>query len=362
MKDIILCNAMPIYKEAPVSQTLLKHNIDKVVSLLMKREASKHYLMVPKGEFQGNIPEGLTIIEEERGFGFVFENNSSLIKVLEGEKPIPSFSNRQALDENIEIVTVEELLELEIKTVYIGGKAKKNGAFEFERKITPRDIVNLCGTKEKFKGMFFGYPMGCFVDESKLDEAIDLTTDYVEIIDETDCMLDCLLSIANRFGQETCGRCVFGHEGVTQIQMILSDMTLKRGKTTDIELLMDLCSEMKNQSLCEIGESVANTITTAIECFKEEIEAHITKKSCKAGVCAKFITYHILPDMCTGCNECEDECEEDAILGKKRFIHVIDQDECTQCGACVEACEEKAIVKAGAVKPRCPQKPIPCKR
>jgi NADH-quinone oxidoreductase subunit F len=57
-----------------------------------------------------------------------------------------------------------------------------------------------------------------------------------------------------------------------------------------------------------------------------------------------------------------DECDDDAILGKKKFIHVIDQDECTQCGKCVEACDEEAIVKAGAIKPRCPQKPIPCKR
>ena len=34
---------------------------------------------------------------------------------------------------------------------------------------------------------------------------------------------------------------------------------------------------------------------------------------------------------------------------------------CAQCGACMDACDEDAIVRAGAVRPRCPAKPIPCK-
>lgn len=28
------------------------------------------------------------------------------------------------------------------------------------------------------------------------------------------------------------------------------------------------------------------------------------------------MTYHILADQCTGCGDCMDECEEDAIQGK----------------------------------------------
>lgn len=74
------------------------------------------------------------------------------------------------------------------------------------------------------------------------------------------------------------------------------------------------------------------------------------------------MTVHILASKCVGCGECMDVCEDDAILGKKNFVHVIEQDECTICGKCVEACDEDAIVLAGAVKPRCPAKPIPCKK
>jgi NADH-quinone oxidoreductase subunit F len=118
---------------------------------------------------------------------------------------------------------------------------------------------------------------------------------------------------------------------------------------------------MKIQCLCDIGSATASSVITAFDSFKEEIEGHITKKACKAEVCSKFVTYHILPDKCTGCNECQDACEDDAILGKKKFIHVIDQDECIQCGKCLKACDEEAIVKAGAIKPKGIKKPMPCK-
>ena len=91
-------------------------------------------------------------------------------------------------------------------------------------------------------------------------------------------------------------------------------------------------------------------------------DEHISKKGCRAGVCKKFMTYHILASKCIGCGECMDACEDEAILGKKKFVHVIDLNECTLCGKCMDVCDEDAIVMAGAKKPKCPAKPIPCKR
>lgn len=159
-----------------------------------------------------------------------------------------------------------------------------------------------------------------------------------------------------------CGNCVFGYEGATQIQLILKDMTEKKSHNDDIERITLLCEQMKKQSLCDDGIILADTVLLAFSEYQSDFLSHLNKKECRAGVCSKFVTYHIIAANCTGCGDCLDECEEDAILGKKRFVHVIEQDECTQCGDCLEACDEDAIVKAGAQKPRCPKKPIPCKR
>jgi len=70
----------------------------------------------------------------------------------------------------------------------------------------------------------------------------------------------------------------------------------------------------------------------------------------------------ILASKCTGCNDCMSVCEDGAILGKPKFIHVIELDDCMQCGKCLNVCDQQAIVTAGLKKPKGPRKPIPVKK
>lgn len=184
----------------------------------------------------------------------------------------------------------------------------------------------------------------------------------IKMINEKECPVDLLRKEVRSSKCNDCGKCVFGYEGVTQLGMILDDITEKKGRGQDLSLIKDLCEMMKTQSLCEDGEDIADAALYALEHHAQEFEAHVAKKGCTAGVCKKFMTFHILAENCMGCGECMDACDEDAIIGKRKFVHIIDQKECTQCGACMDACDEDAIVRAGAVKPRCPKKPIPCKR
>lgn len=179
---------------------------------------------------------------------------------------------------------------------------------------------------------------------------------------EKQCPVNELLNYVKGHKCLDCGKCVFGYEGAAQLELTVGDITMKKSRSTDMEQLKKLCGFMVEQSLCEDGVELAKTVLAVLDKYADEFASHIAKKSCKAGVCKKFVTYHILPDLCIGCGECVDACEDDAIMGKKKFIHVIDQDECTQCGKCVSSCDEEAIVMAGAVKPRGPAKPVPCKR
>ncbi|MDD3139627.1 MAG: NADH-ubiquinone oxidoreductase-F iron-sulfur binding region domain-containing protein [Lachnospiraceae bacterium] len=357
MRDYMICNGVPLYPEAPVSSYLLETQMAEVVKAITDFPAKEKYLVICR-EQAGAIDDSnfKTIITEDMG-GFVFGNETAVAKILDGEKPIPT-----GMDTQLSMCSVESLLKSQLKYIYVDGAVKKSGMRSCQKKIRPREILALCEMQDTFKGMYFGYPMGYIISKEQLEEEIELTTDYILILGEGDCVLDKLVEIAKKFEAESCGRCVFGHEGTAQIQMLLSDISQKKGTMQDIELLLELCETMEHHSLCEIGQAAARVVLTAIENFGVEIEEHITKKSCKAGICSKFVTYHILADVCTGCNECQEECPEDAIAGKNRFVHVIDQDECISCGICINACEEGAIVKAGAIKPRCPKKPIPCKK
>ena len=44
---------------------------------------------------------------------------------------------------------------------------------------------------------------------------------------ESECIVDTLRSIVSENECVQCGKCVFGYEGVTQLQMILTDLTEK---------------------------------------------------------------------------------------------------------------------------------------
>lgn len=367
MKNYIIFNGVALYSEAQIPLEILKSNTSEIIRAMIEKKGDNKYIVVHKNDNEiikmleeqiGLYPDhNIQIIKGDARDAFVYANSTALKKVIEGEKAIP-----QGIDNDLQVYTFEGLLDSELKKVLIQGGATGKTILNVNKKIKPRDILDKYDYKGKFKAMYLGFPMGRLISEEELDEEVDLTTDFISIFGEEECILDKLAYIGERYLRESCGHCVFGYEGTSQINMILSDIINKKGKTDDIDLLLELCTMMKDQSICEVGVAAANTVLTSINNFRLEIEEHITKKNCKAGVCKKFVTYHILPDKCTGCNECQEYCDDDAILGKKRLIHVIDQDECTQCGKCVEACDEGAIVKAGRIKPKGPAKPIPCKR
>lgn len=362
MEKKMIYNAVPAFEKAPAAMDILAQNLPVLIQDMQKRDAEKFVVILPKKE--SAMAEKIEAVAKEAGLqaecilasvnsGLVYLNDSAVKKAAEGEKPLPT--GKETLEEVVQIADLTET-----GSVYVelpDGKTVKE-----EADGTAAEILEKIAENVDVKAVYVGHPYGQVLTPEDLDSFEPEKGSYLRVISSAQCMLDEMIKIADEYRQETCGRCVFGHEGSAQIQMIFSDMALKKGKATDLELLLNLCEVMRTQSLCEVGSGLAGIVQDVVCGFRGEIEAHITKKSCPAGVCSKFLTYHILPDKCTGCNECVDECEDDAILGRKRFIHVIDQDECIQCGACLDACDEGAIVKAGAVKPRCPKKPIPCKR
>lgn len=193
------------------------------------------------------------------------------------------------------------------------------------------------------------------------EKKADLIANVSEIAnkDEHVCAVDWTVSMLDQARRETCGKCVMCREGLTQLQKIVKDATEGKGQSDDVELLTDLAGVIKENASCEMARAAASSLLFTLSNHAEEWDMHIKRKRCPALVCRSYITVHIMPETCTGCGECVTVCPEDAIKGGEGMIHVIDQEKCTKCGECFAACKYGAIQKAGPIKPRTPEEPIP---
>lgn len=365
---IYIVSFMPTYAAAPTSLYVLGQDVaaaaEKINALDGKTSVimpAGHDLVAPLREA---LNEDVTLLEADPTIGFVYSNDSACMAALRGQQPVPSAVTGIATAA-LQLIAGSELLAPEgtAWTWFEGADKPVN----LPRELSVSALLDAAkkagvAAASDAKAVYVGYPAGTLFSAADADVNVELAASYVRVYSNKNCMAQALSDICAQYRLETCGRCVFGHEGSHQINQIMLDICRKKGKASDVALIQDLAPVMQSQCLCEMGQIMATTVLSFFKTFGPEIEQHFTKKVCPAGECSAYMTFHILPTKCTGCGECLDACEEEAILGKPRFIHVIDQKACTQCGDCVKACDEDAIIMAGADKPRTPPRPIPIRK
>jgi NADH-quinone oxidoreductase subunit F len=164
------------------------------------------------------------------------------------------------------------------------------------------------------------------------------------VMDEDTCMVDVAKYFMNFLRDESCGKCLSCREGTQRMWEILDKITSGKGIMQDLEILEDLADATRDASMCGLGQTAANPVLSTIRYFKDEYIKHIQDKKCPARVCKPLIKYTIIPERCTGCMACLKMCPVEAISGKKKEVHKIDQSKCTKCGSCAEVCKFEAVL------------------
>ena len=124
---------------------------------------------------------------------------------------------------------------------------------------------------------------------------------------------------------------------------ILNRITEGNGEEGDIEKLEDLAYEIKDNSLCGLGQTAPNPILTTLLYFRPEYLMHVKDKHCKATVCKDLIEYRVVPGKCKCCQRCVSVCPTGAITGPRAEPHNLDHSKCIKCRACYEICRFDAI-------------------
>jgi len=243
------------------------------------------------------------------------------------------------------------------KVFALAGKIRRSGLVEVPMGITIRDVIFKLGggikDNKKFKAVQMGGPSGGCIPEYLADTIVDydsvnatgaiMGSGGMVVMDETTCMIDVAKFFLDFTQKESCGKCTFCRIGTKRMLEILNRITEGEGRDGDIELLEELAYQIKDTSLCGLGQTAPNPVLTTIRYFRDEYEAHIYHKKCPAKVCKKLLTYEVDPEKCTGCTVCAKNCPTHAIDGDRKQIHFIRQDACIRCGECFSRCKFDAI-------------------
>ncbi len=244
------------------------------------------------------------------------------------------------------------------KVFSVVGKVTNTGLVEVPMGTTLREIVHDIGGGipggKRFKAVQTGGPSGGCIPESLVDLPIDyerlaeagsiMGSGGLIVMDEGTCMVDVARYFLDFLRNESCGKCTTCREGIAAMHDIVADICNGKGKPEHISLLEDLAEAVKDASLCALGGTAPNPVLSTLRYFSDEYEAHINQKKCPAGVCRALIHYKINPDKCKGCTLCSKHCPKEAIAGKTKEAHIIDEEKCIKCGVCREICKFEAVV------------------
>lgn len=242
------------------------------------------------------------------------------------------------------------------KVFSLVGKINNTGLVEVPMGITLKEIIFDIGggvpNGKKFKAVQMGGPSGGCIPAELGDTIIDydsvtatgaiMGSGGMVVMDETTCMVDIAKYFLNFTQAESCGKCTFCRIGTKRMLEILQRICDGNGVEEDIGKLQELAAQIKDSSLCGLGQTAPNPVLTTLKYFRHEYEAHIKDKKCPAKSCKALLTYEI-NDQCIGCTVCVRVCPTKAITGERKVKHLIDQEKCIKCGACFDICKFKAI-------------------
>jgi len=185
------------------------------------------------------------------------------------------------------------------KVYTIMGNVNLTGLIEVPMGITLREVISIYarGMKngKQLKLAQTGGSSGSIIPANLQDTPMDydsfakagvsMGSGALLICSQDTCVVDLAKVLLNFFRFESCGKCNPCRIGNQRAYQILNNITEGLGTPKDIDDLQSISKWLYEMSNCGLGQTAGSPIKDILNHFREEVDAHISKKECPAGVC-----------------------------------------------------------------------------
>ena len=152
---------------------------------------------------------------------------------------------------------------------------------------------------KQFKAVQTGGPLGGCLPASALNTPVDfdsliaagatMGSGGMIVVDEDTCMVEFAKYFLTFASAESCGKCVPCRVGGQRLLEILTRITEGKGTRADLDKIKEISRNMREASLCALGQRTPGPVMAALRFFEEEFLAHIDEQKCPAGQCKPLV-------------------------------------------------------------------------
>lgn len=189
------------------------------------------------------------------------------------------------------------------KIFSLTGKMTNTGLVEVPIGTTLRHVIfDVGGGMRKgrqFKAVQLGGPSGGCVPARYLDLPIDyeslqdvgaiMGSGGIVVMDDKTCVVDVARFFLEFVQAESCGKCVPCRIGTKRMLEMVSAFCRGEGRVEDLDELEQLALDIKDGSLCGLGQTAPNPVLSTLRHFRDEYIAHVEQKHCEACACIELV-------------------------------------------------------------------------
>jgi NADH-quinone oxidoreductase subunit F len=180
------------------------------------------------------------------------------------------------------------------KLFSVSGDVERPGNYEVPMGTPFSKLLELAGgvrTGRKLKAVIPGgssmpvlpadIMMSCDMDYDSISKAGSmLGSGAVIVMDDSRCMVKCLLRLSYFYMHESCGQCTPCREGTGWLWRVIDRIEHGQGRAEDLDLLNSVADNIQGRTICALGDAAAMPVRAMIKHFRSEFEHHIEHKTC----------------------------------------------------------------------------------